>query len=121
MSDAPLHERLTALATQMYEKAWELDPASGLPPMRDFATAVSEFANVCEKEYVRLSDDDETPTVAQGVALARFLRSHFRRDDVSSRYANVARGGAGLSDTYLHVRFGDGFEGGIAPDGSVST
>ncbi len=58
------------------------------------------------------------PTNAQGLALARFLRPAFRDKTIG---AAVSRGSAGLPDDYLFVRLTDGYEGGIAPDGRVST
>lgn len=68
-----------------------------------------------------LDTPDEVPTVEQGIALARFLRPHFREPRPGGRYAQVSRGGAGLSDDYLLVRLSDGYEGGIDRDGRVST
>jgi hypothetical protein len=61
------------------------------------------------------------PSNAQALALGRFLRSKFAAHDPIQRIAYVTRGGAGLSDDYLHVRFGDGYEGGIDREGRVST
>jgi hypothetical protein len=70
-------------------------------------------------EYVRLAGgQEECPTTAQGVALARFLRPAVRDPGLA---AYVCRGGAGLPADYLYVRLTDGYEGGIAPDGRVST
>jgi hypothetical protein len=70
---------------------------------------------------VSIAGREELPTTAQGVALARFLRGFLRRPGGRSAYATVCRVGAGLPDDYLYVRLHDGYEGGIAPDGSIST
>lgn len=86
--------------------------------LADQAYTLAEWADAIEQLYARL-DEGEVPTNAQGVALARFLRGHFRND----RFANatVTRGGMGLSDKYLLVRMSDGYTGGIAPNGDTST
>jgi hypothetical protein len=71
--------------------------------------------------YLPTLPDDAVPNHAQALALGRFLRGHFQSERVECRIAHVTRGGMGLNDSYLGVRFGDGYEGGIAPDGSTST
>jgi hypothetical protein len=64
--------------------------------------------------------DGQHPTGAQGLALAKFLRSQFR--DRMCAAAHVYRGGVGLPDDYLHVVFPhSGYEGGIDPEGRTST
>lgn len=66
--------------------------------------------------------EDRIPTVEQALALGGFLAPAFRDSvHVGLRSAVVARGGSGLPEDYLFVRLQDGYEGGIAPDGRVST
>jgi hypothetical protein len=121
---APLEARLSALAERFCERAYaEVDPRRvHADPLRAFlldeAASLSEFAHQVREEYVRLEADGERPKNAQGLALARFLRPAFRDRTVG---AHVCRGGAGLPAGYLYVQLSDGYEGGIAPDGSVST
>lgn len=119
---APLDERLDALALQFQQRAWDDPKAANSGYLQDHAQSLAEFANQLRDEYVRIVGDDEIPTVAQGVALARFLRPQFR-DDVrpGNRSAHITRAGAGLPNDYLHVILPGGYEGGIAPDGRVST
>lgn len=123
MAAEPLHERLNALAVEIDKLGDELGERSipGGAAAREYATVVAELAQECERDYVRLESEGDTPTIAQGVALARFLRPHFRPQSSVAPVANVSRGGAGLPADYLYVRFADGYEGGIAPDGRTST
>lgn len=86
----------------------------------DHAYTLSEWADAVDQLYARL-DEGKVPTNAQGVALARFLGNGFRNAERRFAWANVALGGAGLPDSYLHVRMGDGYEGGIDREGRVST
>ena len=117
---APLNERLHALAECFVERAHEpgVDAAQHAEFLRDHASSLREFARQVDEEYVRRIEDDEIPTVAQGLALAQFLRPAFRDARIA---AHVCRSGVGLPDDYLSVRLSDGYEGGIAPDGRVST
>ena len=115
---APLADRLRALATVFQERAWADPKAPNSGFLSDHAASLAEFAQQVEEEYAPLARDHEVPTNAQGVALARFLRAAFRDRAVG---AHVCRGGAGLPDDYVYVRLTDGYEGGIAPDGRVST
>ena len=68
-----------------------------------------------------IPDNGDVPTNAQALALGRFLRGHFRSDDPRCRGAHVSRGGTGLGDDHLYVRFNDGYEGGIDREGRTST
>ena len=118
---APVDERLDALAQQFLERAWQDGPESigALREyLRDHATSLAEFARQVRDEYERVVGDDVVPTNAQGIALARFLRPAFRDKTIG---AAVSRGSAGLPDDFLFVRLTDGYEGGIGPDGRVST
>jgi hypothetical protein len=83
------------------------------------ALQLSELGRDARENYERLLPaEGDIPTAAQGVALARFLRSRLRE---SGSYATVTRGGLGLPDTYLHIQFPDGYEGGIDREGRLST
>ncbi len=122
---APLEGRLSFLAERFYELAHDEDASAAELKqfLRDHLATLGEFGRQVEEDYVRLSggrEQEEVPTTAQGVALARFLRGHFRRPDPLMRSAHVTRGGGGLSDDYLLVRFHDG-ECGIDPSGRTST
>lgn len=86
--------------------------------LQDHAYSLSEWADAVEQLYARL-DEGEVVTNAQGVSLARFLRSHFRADPLTN--ATVTLGGMGLSTDYLLVRMADGYTGGIAQNGDTST
>jgi hypothetical protein len=118
---APLPDRLRALAEEFQRVAWERDARAGDEFLRDHAASLCEFAAQADEEYVRVGGDDEIPTTAQGVALARFLRGFMRGPKGPRAHALVSRAGAGLPEDYLHVRMDDGYEGGIAPDGATST
>jgi hypothetical protein len=115
----PLDERLAALAMQFL--AQSKDASATAPQLAAFLHAqvesLSDLAGQLEDEYARLTTH-EIPTCAQGLALARFLAPHLRDMSIG---AHVCRGGQGLPSDYLHVRFTDGYEGGIAPDGRTST
>lgn len=122
---APVEDRLDALAQQFVSRAWREDtPPAERQYLLDHAASLTEFAQQVRDEYVRAAGNrgpEDIPTVAQGVALAHFLRGHFRHADPTKRLAHVSRGSLGLPADFLHVRFGDGYEGGIAPDGRTST
>ncbi len=122
---APLEDRLDVLAEMFREKVREEASIEELKEyLGDHACSLVEFARQVREEYVRVAGGrelEEVPTTAQGVALARFLRGHFRHTDPLMRLAHVTRGGAGLPGDYLHVRFLDGYEGGIDPRGNTST
>ncbi|HEV3071852.1 MAG TPA: hypothetical protein VGY76_10565 [Solirubrobacteraceae bacterium] len=83
------------------------------------ALQLSELGRDARENYERLLPaEGDIPTAAQGVALARFLRWRLRE---SGSYATVTRGDLGLPDTYLHIQFPDGYEGGIDREGRLST
>jgi hypothetical protein len=66
--------------------------------------------------------DEGFPTNAQGRALTRFLRPHFKDGGHPAEWgARITRGGLGLSDDYLLVQFNDGYSGGIDRAGRTST
>lgn len=129
MTDAPLDERLAALALAFYERAWKegTTPSADREFIRDHAASLEGFAAQARDEYVRVKNGDasneglDVPTNAQGIALARFLRPHFRNARPGDAHAQVMRGGLGLPTNYLAVRLPDGYEGGIAPNGDTST
>lgn len=125
MADREWTGSVSVLPQSMRELALEFDRKAhehGTSPLSsylvDHASTLIEWADAIEQLYARL-DEGDTVTNAQGVALARFLRGHFMRDRFSN--ATVCRGGAGLPDDFLYVRFSDGYEGGIAPNGDTST
>jgi hypothetical protein len=68
-----------------------------------------------------IKGDHDVPTPAQGLALAKFLRSFFRGEKIDEHYATVSLGGQGLSNEYVLVQMGSGYTGGIDRDGRVST
>ena len=118
-------EELELLITATYDKVYELynegaDHNRFKTAMVEHLVALDGLRQDFEDNWVHADTEGEVPTVAQGVALARFLRPHFQMDAVN-RGAFVSRGGQGLGDNYLYVRFNDGYEGGIAKDGSTST
>lgn len=113
---ADLPTRLNALARQVIARSPE-----GAPNwITSLAQQLSTLGDDARENYERLlPPEGETPTAAQGVALARFLRSRLRD---SGSHARVARGtGILLPEGFLHVVFDDGYEGGIDRDGQVST
>lgn len=121
-----MEDRLDSLARQFLSEAWSQDitEAALRAYLRDHAALLAELARQVRDDYVRVSgrrEPEDMPTVAQGVSLARFLRGHFRHSDPMQRLAYVTHGSAGLPKDFLHVRLGDGYEGGIAPDGRTST
>jgi hypothetical protein len=71
--------------------------------------------------YLPPVEEDDVPTHVQALALGRFLRGHWRREQPRNRFCHISRGGAGLPDSYLLVRFADGYEGGIDREGNTST
>jgi hypothetical protein len=125
---ADLHARLLSLAEQFFEQSHTTKTNERLLRefLRDHASSILEFALQVSEEYVRVAGakalDDEFPTPAQGIALARFLRPQFR-DTVhpGERHAQVMRGGLGLPDSYIAVRLPTGYEGGIDREGNTST
>jgi hypothetical protein len=126
MSDlpAPVDARLDHLAQELDSMSWneEIGERQLREFLRDHAYSLGGFANQVRDEYVRTAgnEEDEIPTAAQGVALARFLRPQFR-DGVRDAYATVSRGGFDLPTGYIVVRLPDGYTGGIARDGRTST
>jgi hypothetical protein len=113
-------ERLNALAEDFAKRLCEprLAAAEYVSYFSERASALSALAREVDEEYVPLTQDGEVPTVAQGVALARFLRPAFR-DKCTGAF--VCRAGHGTPEDYVFVRLTDGYEGGIAPDGRTST
>lgn len=113
-------ECLEGLAQEFAKRLFEprLAPAEYVTFFSEQASALSELARQVDDQYILLADDGEVPTVAQGVALARFLRPAFRDKSVG---AFVCRGGLGTPEDYVSVRLTDGYEGGIARDGRTST
>lgn len=119
-SCANVPESLRALALEFMAKAHEHEDSPLSRYLIDHAYTLNEWGDAVEQLYARL-DEGEIVTNAQGVALAGFLRRSFRTAVPAYRWANVAQGGMGLPDTYLHVRMADGFTGGIDQEGRVST
>lgn len=94
------------------EEAREVADGEAVTAYCHLRDAVDEFlANV----------DHDGITGAQALALARFVAPALRSERRGDRGFTVARGGAGLPDTYLYVRLADGYEGGIDSDGATST
>lgn len=118
VSDLP--NSLRALAQEFAEKALANPGSPHASYLQDHAYTLNEWGDAVELLYAKL-DEGEIVTNAQGVALARFLGNGFRNAERRFAWANVALGGAGLPDSYLHVRMGDGYEGGIDREGRVST
>lgn len=96
---APVEDRLTDLACAFQDKAWEpanvpedapVEQVAALAKkriaelhqfLRNHAYSLSEFAFQVQDEYVRLTDRDEDAlSVAQGIAIARYLRT-MRKDE----------------------------------------
>jgi hypothetical protein len=110
-----LAEALGELARIVYERGEATEDAWFL----NHAHKLSELAEQARERYVPLlAADEEVPTSAQGVALARFVRPHLRDRRGS---ATVCRGPRDLPEGYLCVRCDDGYEGGIDREGRVST
>ncbi len=109
-----LDERLEALAITVVRRS--STPGDWI---NDLAQELCGLARQARENYERLlPPEGETPTVAQGVALARFLRSRLGQP---GGQATITRGGLGLPEHFVHVRFAGGYEGGIDRDGRVST
>ena len=109
LSLADLQEHVRAVATQLSGLALAVGQIEGLAG-----------TSLCERE-------DVFPTPAQSLALGRFM-GQVMRDDQFDRpdrrgyaWARVARGGLGLSQSYLSVVLGDNYEGGIDREGRVSS
>jgi hypothetical protein len=81
---------------------------------------LAQLAHQAEDQYERVAPaSGEVPTPAQGITLARLLRSRLRDP---SDYATVSLGDViALPDGYIAVRFKDGFEAGIDRDGVASS
>lgn len=81
---------------------------------------LEQLAHQAEDQYERVAPaSGEVPTPAQGITLARLLRSRLRDP---SDYATVSLGDViALPDGYIAVRFKDGFEAGIDRDGVASS
>ena len=93
--------------------------ATGEPWFAEHAHQLNTLAEQAREQYARLLPaNGEIPTIAQGVALAHFLRPHLRD---GRGCATVCCGAAGLPDSYVYVRLDDGYEGGIDREGRVST
>jgi len=84
------------------------------------ADRFAELAHQAEDQYARIHPaSGETPTPAQGLTLARLLRSRLRNPSDS---ATVSLGDVfALPDGYIAVRFSDGFEAGVDRDGVASS
>lgn len=94
--------------------------SDGNPPMETMAHELSALALDVQDNYVYLARSGDTPTVAQGVALSRLLRGSL--DPASRGSALITTGGSmGLPHNYLAVRFTDGYQAGISPEGEIST
>jgi hypothetical protein len=103
--------------------SWLLDTSTEIRTtivFRDsLADRLAQLAHHAEEQYERVAPPaGETPTAAQGIALARLLRSRLREP---SQYATVSLGDIALPDGYVAVRFSDGFEAGIARAGATSS
>jgi hypothetical protein len=104
------HERIMQLAIDVANMT-DLDQKHAL------AVTASHLANEVEEGYVSADAEGELPTNAQGLALARFMRGRIEKGPV-----RVWAGGFSMLPAgYLSVSCSDGFEGGIARDGSTST
>jgi hypothetical protein len=81
---------------------------------------LAKLSHQAETDYVRIAPaNGDTPTLAQGLALAQLLRSRLRDP---SDHATVGLGDVlSLPDGYITVRFNGGFEAGIARDGATSS
>jgi hypothetical protein len=113
-SAGSLDERLEALAITV--AGHSSTPGDWID---DLAHQLCAFARESRENYeLLLPPEGETPTAAQGVALARFLRSRFGE---RCGQATITRGGLGLPDHFVHVLFPDGYQGGIDREGNVST
>jgi hypothetical protein len=110
-----LAAQLGELARIVYERGEATEDAWFL----NHAHKLNDLAEQARNCYIPLvAADEEIPTSAQGVALARFVRPHLRDRRGS---ATVCRGPRDLPDGYLYVRCDDGYEGGIDREGRVST
>jgi hypothetical protein len=117
-SPPPLPEAIAQLALSITmtpgvtrgEQAW----------LNNLIERLGELADQATTEYERVRPvEGDSPTAAQGVALATFLRSRLQHPD---EYATVSLGSpAGMLPNYVLVRFSDGYEGGIDREGRVST
>jgi hypothetical protein len=106
-----LADRLEELAIEVVGSA--SDPQDWITTL---AYQLSRLARQARENYERLLPaEGKTPTAAQGVAIARFVRSR------SAGQATITLGVLGLPDNFIHVRFPDGHEGGIDPEGRTST
>jgi hypothetical protein len=106
-----LADRLEELAIEVVGRA--SDPQDWITTL---AYQLSRLARQARENYERLLPaEGKTPTAAQGVAIARFVRSR------SAGQATITLGVLGLPDNFIHVRFPDGHEGGIDPEGRTST
>lgn len=97
------------------------DSAITVEELKIMGTQVAWIAQHLRENYTALKTTGRVPTVAQGVALARFIRPSLEHKGI----AHVCAGGAGLPSDYLYVRLEEPgrpvYEGGIAPNGSTST
>lgn len=119
-SCANLAESLRMLAIEFMNKSREHPDTPLSSYLQDHAYTLGEWGDAVDALYARL-DEGELVTNAQGIALAAFLRRGWMNAERRFQFASVARGGDGLPETYLLVRMGDGFTGGIDPDGRTST
>lgn len=123
----PLYERLMALAIDLSFDAYRVsgDQMRGDPAIEAFTERLAEMATECERDYVPATAEGDFPTNAQGVALARVMRTVMRDDryeaDPARASARVHRGGFGCGPNYLTWQLGDDYHGGIDREGRVST
>lgn len=114
--EKPALKRLEQFVMDLADYAFSTDNDE----LKRMAVTLSTIHGDFEDGYVYVDTEGQVPTVAQGIALARFLRPDFNGSSGSAG-AFVSRGGGGLGSNYLHVRLNGGYEGGISRDGSIST
>jgi hypothetical protein len=104
-----LYERMNDLALAVYERDETL------------AREIAELAQEMDENYVLVDVEGDVPTNAQGIALARVIRSRWAGDiDYNVTVGREMSFGANKTQR-IGFQFVDGYTGGIAPDGSVNT
>lgn len=118
-----IQERLHQLALQLSEASFSTETQALTEINRTLSEAAQEVERIAiELEAFVLHDDGHRfPTPKQSLTLGYFLHSRWNGEDPGRRGATVTRGGAGLGEDYLYVRFPDGYEGGIDREGRLST
>jgi hypothetical protein len=116
--ESSLTDSLAALASWLLDTSPDL--RTGIVFRDSLIDCLARLSHQAEENYERISPaTGETPTAAQGLALAQLLRSRLR---APSDYATVSLGGViSLPDGYVAVRFSDRFEAGIDRDGATSS